>query len=86
MQELLLKIKPCKILVCLREIGTNWNLTKVAKNTGTTFVYTTKVIERLEQRGYVISERKGKNREIKLSEKGAKIAANLEEIMKEMQY
>lgn len=85
MQELLLKIKPCKILICLREIGTNWNLTKIAKDTGTTFVYTSKVIEKLEQIGYVVSERKGKNREIKLSERGAKIATNLEEIMKEMQ-
>ncbi len=85
MQELLLKIKPCKILVCLRNNTTNWNLTKIAKETQTTFVYTVKVIAKMEESGYVITERKGKNRVIKLSEKGAKIATNLEEVMKNIE-
>ena len=73
--------KPCKILALLRDNESSWHLSKLAKNSGTTYVYVTKLIHSLEKEGYVVVEAKGKKRMVKLTEKGAGTANVIHELM-----
>lgn len=80
MFSLFARPKPCKILTTLKDTENIWYLSKLAKATETTFVYVTKLTNRLEMEGIVKTESKGKKRVIKLTEKGMQIANAIEEL------
>lgn len=67
--------KPCKIMMLLRDAEGSWHLSKLAKNSDTTYVYVTHLITTLQKEGIVTIEAKGKKHMVKLTEKGMKIAS-----------
>ena len=76
--------KPCRILTLLRETETSWHLSKIAKNTDTTYVYVTKLMSTLQKEGLVDIEVKGKKRVVKLTEKGLSTANLVHELMNKL--
>lgn len=85
MFHLILRDKPSKIFIALKDPNTQWYLSKIAKNTGTTYMFVTHLISNLQKSGFVTLETKGKKRMIKLTEKGEKVANLLEEIKKQFE-
>ncbi len=76
---LFLKEKQVAALTVLRDQNALWHLSKIARQSGTTYVYITKLMTILEKKGLVTLETKGKRRIVKLTEKGLKLAAMLDE-------
>jgi predicted transcriptional regulator len=67
-------------MLALRETENIWHLSKLAKNTDTTYVYVTKLMTTLQKDGLVSIEPRGKKRIVKLTEKGTKIANIINEL------
>ncbi|MBU0526975.1 MAG: hypothetical protein ABH983_04425 [Candidatus Micrarchaeota archaeon] len=74
MFSLIVRPKPCAVLITLRDTESNWHLSKIAKASDTTYVYVTKLIYKMESEGIVMVESKGKKRLVRLTEKGKRIA------------
>jgi predicted transcriptional regulator len=66
--------KPCRIMMLLRDSENPLHLSRLAKNSDTTYVYVTKLVTHLQKEGIVSVEPKGKKRMVKLTEKGMKVA------------
>ncbi|MBS3067972.1 DUF4364 family protein [Candidatus Micrarchaeota archaeon] len=81
----LIKDKPLRILLALKEPESVWYLSKLAKATGTTYVFVTHFISKLEKTGIVTMETKGKKRFAKLTEKGMQVATLFEEIRNKLE-
>lgn len=77
--------KPCKIMVALKDTETSWHLSKLAKNSDSTYVYVTKLISNLQEKGLVSVEPKGKKRIVKLTEKGMGVANAIHELMNKLE-
>lgn len=76
---LFLKDKQTAIITLLKKEGSEWHLSKLAKESNSTFFYVTKLISILEKKALVTTELKRKRRIVKLTEKGLKLASLLEE-------
>jgi predicted transcriptional regulator len=74
MDNILLKQKHAKIIVALRDATQNWYISTLAKASGTTYVHTCNFLTECENLGITSSEKHGKIKIIKLTEKGAKLA------------
>jgi predicted transcriptional regulator len=72
-------------MTTLRDTETPWHLSKLAKNSDTTYVYVTKLVSRMQKEGLVTIESKGKKRLVKLTEKGMKVANVIAELMNQFQ-
>lgn len=72
--------KPCRIMTILRDSESSWHLSRLAKNSDTTYVYVTKLVTKLAEAGYVTVEAKGKRRVVKLTEKGMRVAKAIDEL------
>ena len=72
--SILLKDKQAMILVSLKEGKQPWHIATLSKACNTTYVHTSNFIKKCEQMGIVQNERHGKTKEIKLTEKGVKLA------------
>lgn len=72
--------KPCRIITTLRDTDSNWHLSKIAKSSDTTYVYVTKLISRMQEKGLVSIEVKGKKRMVRLTEKGIGVANLVHEL------
>lgn len=84
MSEIFLKEKNSKVLIILKNSEVEWHLSKIARDTGTTYVYVTKFISHLQKINIVRIEQKGKKRIVKLTDRGILIANLLDEINKKM--
>ncbi|MBI5222923.1 hypothetical protein HY990_00720 [Candidatus Micrarchaeota archaeon] len=80
MLETFMRPKPSKVLILLRDTDSNWHLSKLAKNSGSTYVYVKGLIEKLEKAGLVTTESKGKKRLVKLTQVGTAVAATMFEL------
>ncbi len=76
---LFLKEKSVAAFILLRDQNTNWHLSKIARQSNSTYIYITKLMSILEKKGLVTIETKGKKRLVKLTEKGATLANLLDE-------
>lgn len=76
---LLIKEKQVAAFVLLKDTNSSWHLSKIARYSGSTYVYITKLMSILEKKGFVTLETKGKKRLVKLTEKGLKLANLLDE-------
>lgn len=72
-----MKDKQAMILVSLKEGKQPWHISSLSKACNTTYVHTSNFIKKCERMGIVQNERHGKTKEIKLTEKGAKLAEML---------
>lgn len=76
---LFLKEKQVAAITLLKAHDTSWHLSKIARDSGSTYVYITKLMSILEKKGLVALETKGKKRIVTLTEKGLKLANLLDE-------
>ncbi|MDD5337026.1 MAG: hypothetical protein PHS02_00920 [Candidatus ainarchaeum sp.] len=76
---LFMREKQVAALLVLKDHSSAWHLSKIARQSGTTYVYVTKLMYILEKKGLVSMETKGKKRVVTLTEKGLKLANLLEE-------
>ncbi|VVB98018.1 Uncharacterised protein [uncultured archaeon] len=76
---LFMKEKQVAALTVLKDQNSSWHLSKIARQSNTTYVYITKLMSILEKKGLVSLETKGKRRLVKLTEKGLKLANLLDE-------
>ena len=76
---LFMKEKQVAALIVLKDQNSAWHLSKIARQSSTTYVYITKLMSILEKKGLVTLETKGKRRIVKLTEKGLKLVNLLEE-------
>jgi len=80
MFDVFAKPKPCRVMMTLRDGNSIWHLSKIARDTGTTYVYVTKLVSKLEKAGLLMTEPKGKKKIVKLTEKGLVIANAIGEL------
>ncbi len=73
-ETIILKDKQARIILSLREKEQEWYLSSLAKATDTTYVHACRFIGMCEGLGITTSERHGKIKVIKLTEKGNQIA------------
>jgi predicted transcriptional regulator len=78
--SIILKNKQTRIIMVLKDTSQNWYLSTLAKNTSTTYVHACNFINRCEALGIVSSEKHGKIKVVKLTEKGLKLAESLSNI------
>ncbi len=84
MDNLIFKYKHAKILIALRDNSQSWYLASLAKAAGATYVHTCNFVESCEQIGFITSEKHGKEKIIKLTERGSKVADMVASIYSEL--
>jgi predicted transcriptional regulator len=72
--------KPSRVLLVLKDQNSQWHLSKIARETGTSYVYVTKFVSSLARKGFVTIEPKGKLRLVKLTEKGMETVSLIEQL------
>lgn len=72
--NIILKQKQARILIALKDTTQNWYISTIAKATNTTYVHTCNFLSTCETLGLTQSEKHGKLKLIKLTEKGLRLA------------
>ncbi|OJI07708.1 hypothetical protein Micr_01009 [Candidatus Micrarchaeum sp.] len=73
----ILRSKQAGILLCLNDQSKDWSISELAKSTGTTYVHVCNFIRDCEIRGIVESQKHGKDKMIKLTEKGRLLTSHI---------
>ena len=79
--DLLLHEKPAKMLITLRNNTKNY-ATTLAKAADCTYSHTMKIIDLLERKGLIESEKSGRIRYLKLTKVGEEVAALVDELVR----
>jgi len=74
MENIILKQKQARILLALRDTNQNWYISSLAKASNTTYVHTCNFLVVCESMGITQSEKHGKLKLIKLTERGLRLA------------
>ena len=82
LKQLLLKPKPCSILLLLKDSEQSWYPSKLARVSGSSYVHVINLLTGLKNFGIVTSEKKGKQNIFQLTEKGAYLALTLDDLSK----
>jgi len=82
MKQLFLKIKPCKVLLLLKDSQQQWYPSKLARDSSCSYVHVVNLLGALRKTGIVSLERKGRQNLYKLTEKGAYLALTLDDFSK----
>ena len=84
MQELrpLLKLKACSAILALKDFSQEWYISKLAGQAEATYVFTTKLVRKLQVLGLVECRPKGREKIVKLTEKGMSFANSLGDMVK----
>ena len=82
LKRLLLKPKPCSILLLLKDAEQSWYPSKLARVSGSSYVHVINFLTNLRNFGIVASEKKGKQNIFHLTEKGAYLALTLDDLAK----
>ncbi|MCC7552177.1 hypothetical protein KO317_00740 [Candidatus Micrarchaeota archaeon] len=80
--EVFLHIKTVKMLIALKEEDTEWYISKLAKESGSTYVYTKQILNILTKEKVVKVIEEGRMKKIIPTKKGLEIANLLEETIK----
>ncbi len=78
--ELFLKEKPVRIILNIRRSRKEVYASKIAKDVDTTYAHAVKTLHRMEEKGLLTSDKKGRKKLLGLTDKGEKHAEMLEEI------
>lgn len=84
MLALLLREKPARLFLSLKNTDRPWYISNLARATGASFVYLSRFLPKLEAAGLVRMEKKGNKRLVVLSEKGTELAQLLDEIKRRL--
>jgi predicted transcriptional regulator len=82
LKRLLLKPKPCSVLLLLKDAEQSWYPSKLARVSGASYVHVINLLTNLRKFGIVASEKKGKQNIFHLTEKGAYLALTLDDLAK----
>ena len=82
MKRLFLKLKPTAVLLLLKDSQQSWYPSRLARESGSSYVHTVNLLAQLRKFGVVTSEKKGKQNIYKLTEKGAYLASALDDFAK----
>jgi len=82
MKSLFLKSKPCAVLLLLKDESQQWFPAKLARESHSSYVHTVNLLALLKKDGVATSEKKGKQRIFRLTDKGMEIAAALDALVK----
>lgn len=82
MGSILLRDKQAGILVALKDGSQSWYISSLAKAANTTYVHTCNFLAECEKLNLVSSEKHGKMKTIKLTDKGRAVAEHISEIYK----
>ena len=78
MDNILFKDKQLKMLLTLKDSSQNWYLSTLAQHANSTYVHACNFVNACESLGIATSEKHGKIKTVKLTEKGYKLAELLE--------
>lgn len=81
LESFFLNVKPVKILIALNNPGTENYASAISKQTDCTYSHTVRIIQKLEDKGLVESNMKGRKKEIELTEQGLELAKALSEAL-----
>ena len=73
----ILRSKQAGILLCLNDQSKDWSISELAKSTGTTYVHVCNFIRDCESKGIVESQKHGKDKMIKLTDKGRLLTSHI---------
>ncbi|OIO21383.1 hypothetical protein COV61_03030 [Candidatus Micrarchaeota archaeon CG11_big_fil_rev_8_21_14_0_20_47_5] len=76
--SILLRKKPATLLILLKDINQTWYVAKLAKQSNTTYVHTTKLLGKFEKEGMVSFKKTGRAKTVSLTERGVQIASAIE--------
>lgn len=82
MKNIFLKKKPCTMFLLLKDSEQQWYPSKLARESGSSYVHTVNLLSVLKAFGAVVVEKKGKQNIYKLTEKGAYMAFSLDDFSK----
>lgn len=82
--NLLLREKQARMLLALKDQSQNWYISSVAKAAGTTYVHACNFLIDCERLGIIKSEKHGRIKNIKLTDRGAQIADSISSIYASM--
>ena len=81
LESFFLNVKPVKILIALNNPGAENYASAISKRTDCTYSHTVRIIQNMEEYGLVESNKKGRKKEIKLTEEGLELAKALSETL-----
>ncbi|MCL4404615.1 MAG: MarR family winged helix-turn-helix transcriptional regulator [Candidatus Marsarchaeota archaeon] len=76
----ILRAKQADVLMCLRDKTKDWSIGELAGKTGSTYVHVCNFIRECESKGIVESQKHGKDKMIKLTNKGELLASHIDSI------
>jgi len=82
MKNLFLKHKPCAILLLLKDDQQAWYPSKLARTAGMSYVHTVNLLSKMREYGGVEVEKKGKQNNYRLTERGAYLSLVLDDFAK----
>ena len=82
LKQLLLKPKPCSVLLLLKDAEQPWYPSKLARASGASYVHVINLLTNLKRFGIVSSEKKGKQNIFHLTETGAYLVLTLDDLSK----
>ena len=77
MGNILLRNKQAGILIALKDTSQSWYISSLAKAADTTYVHACNFLSECEKLGLTSSEKHGKMKTIKLTDKGRKVAEQI---------
>ena len=80
--DLLLREKPAKILICLKQSRESVYATILSRETNCTYSHTIKILDVLKKMAIVEFEKVGRIKKVKLTSEGWDISHNLEALLK----
>ncbi len=84
LEEFFLNTKPVKILVRLRQQTSDNYASALSSQVNATYSHTVKVLQKMEGFGLVKFNRKGRKKEVSLTEKGESLAKDLHSILNKL--
>lgn len=84
MENIIFKQKQARILLALSDKSQEWHLDSLAKAANSTYVHASRFITKCEELGLVSTERHGRIKALKLTEKGDDVTKNLSSIMEKL--
>lgn len=84
LEQMFLNKKPVDLLIELNKHDKRNYASALSKDADVTYSHTVKCLQRMERYGLVEFERKGRKKEVNLTDQGDRIAGNLFDLMKTM--
>lgn len=81
LRETLLRVKPARVITTLKDASSTWYVSNTARRAGLSYIHATKLLIGFEKDGLVFFERRGRQKQVRLTEKGMAIANLLDELL-----